>query len=103
MAAHYGLHGYLLAKEGQGKALAEILLQAANLMSKAPDCKIYLVSQEANEDEKVWVTEAWTSEQAHDNSLNLPGVKELISQAMPLLAEPPKGGQKLRILGGHGL
>jgi quinol monooxygenase YgiN len=103
MAARYGLHGYLLAKEGQGTALSEILLKAADLMAKSDDCQLYLVSQEKSEPNKVWITEAWTSEQAHDNSLNLPGVKELISQAMPLLAEPPKGGQKLRILGGHGL
>ena len=103
MGKRYGLHGYLKATEGNGEKLAQILEKAAYLMAKAPDCYLYMVSLDEAKPDTVWITEAWSSEKAHDNSLSLSGVRELISEAMPLLAEPPKGGQKLQIIGGHGL
>ena len=99
----YGLHGKLLAKAGEGKALAKILMQAAELMSKAPGCELYLVSLDTQNEDEIWITEVWKQESDHDASLSIAGVRELIASAMPLLGESPKGGQKLQVLGGHGL
>ncbi len=45
----------------------------------------------------------WDSKADHDNSLQVAGVKELISQAMPILDGRPEKGQELEILGGAGL
>ncbi|MEZ4684912.1 MAG: hypothetical protein R3B47_02270 [Bacteroidia bacterium] len=43
------------------------------------------------------MTEVWDSKEDHANSLQLPGVRELIMQAMPILDSMPTGGagQKL--------
>ena len=99
----YGLHGKLTAIEGNGDKLASILLQAADLVSTAPGCHLYLVSKDNSDEHAVWVTEVWDTKADHDNSLNMAGVKELIAQAMPILNGKPEKGQELRVLGGAGI
>lgn len=102
-APKYGLHGKLTAKAGQEKVLAKILLEAAPLMENAQGCHLYMVSLDDANPADVWITEIWDSEEDHDNSLNLPGVRPLIGQAFPLLEGTPQKGQKLKILGGLGI
>lgn len=97
----YGLHGKLEATAGNGAQLARILLEASKFVAKAKGCRLYLVSQESTGSDAVWVTEVWDSKEDHDNSLHAPGVKELIAQAMPLLAGRPEKGQELIMLGGY--
>jgi quinol monooxygenase YgiN len=99
----YGLYGKLQAKNGQGAALGQILLEAAALMQNAKGCILYVVSVEAEQPDNIWVTEIWDSKEDHDSSLYLPGVRELIAKAMPLLGEPPSRGTTLEVLGGVGI
>ncbi|WP_033316945.1 putative quinol monooxygenase [Pontibacter roseus] len=99
----YGLHGRLNATPGNGENLAHILLQAAELVRTAQGCRLYLVSRDNSTPDAVWVTEVWDSQEDHDNSLLVPGVRELIGEAMPLLAGKPEKGQVLEVLGGVGL
>ncbi len=99
----YFLHGKLTAKEGHGEQLRAILLDASALMSTATGCICYIVSKDPADDNAVWITEVWDSKADHDNSLSVPGVKELISQAMPILGGPPQKGQELVVLGGKGV
>ncbi|MBC5774311.1 antibiotic biosynthesis monooxygenase [Pontibacter sp. KCTC 32443] len=103
MTTRYGLHGKLSATEGNRDKLAAILLEAAKLVSTAKGCQLYLVSIDKDDNNAVWVTEAWDSKEDHDNSLKVAGVRELIAQAMPILAGPPQKGQVLEILGGAGI
>lgn len=97
----YGLIGCLRAKEGEVENLAKILLEAADLMKTAEGCFTYLVCRDDEKPNTVIINELWTTKEAHDASLSVPGVRELIGKAMPLLEEMPKGGQELKILGGH--
>jgi len=98
----YLLQGKLLAKEGEREQLAAILLQAAALMEQAEGCRLYAVATQAADPYGVHITELWKDQSAHDASLNVAGVRELIMQAMPLLAEPPQKGQEYTVLGGLG-
>jgi quinol monooxygenase YgiN len=99
----YGLNGSFEAKEGKKTELAEILLEAADLMKSAKGCHLYMISFDKNKPNQVCVTEIWDNQADHDDSLNLPGVRELIGKAMPLLAGMPQKGQELEILGGLGV
>lgn len=99
----YLLHGKLTAKAGLAGQLSPILLEAADLVSTAPGCRLYVVSQDPNEATAVFVTEIWDSKQAHDASLGIPAVRELITKALPLLDGPPVKGQELDLLGGFGI
>jgi quinol monooxygenase YgiN len=103
MKNKYGLHGKLKATEGNGDKLATILLEAAKLVSNAKGCHLYMISKDKDDKEVVWVTEVWDSKEDHDNSLKTEGVRELISQAMPILDGMPEKGMELEILGGAGI
>lgn len=98
----YGLHGKLVATDENGEKLAGILLEASRLISKAKGCRIYFVSKDKEDENTIWITEAWDSKEDHDNSLKDESVRELISQAMPII-QPPQKGQELEILGGLGI
>ena len=99
----YLLHGKLTAKSGHREALANMLLEASELVSTAKGCKIYVIGKDATDENAVYVTEIWDSKEDHDNSLNVDGVRELIGKAMPLLDGKPSKGQELEILGGAGV
>lgn len=99
----YGLHGKLTAQKGSGEQLAKILLEASILVSAAQGCRLYMISKDHLDADAVWITEVWDSKADHDNSLNVPGVRELIGQAMPILEGKPEKGQELEILGGIGI
>ena len=97
------LHGKLTAQSGHGEELTSILMEASKLISKAHGCILYVIGKDKDDDESVWITEIWDSKEDHDNSLNVYGVKELISKAIPILAGPPQKGQELQLLGGKGI
>ncbi len=103
MENKYLLHGKLTAKAGQQKELADILIQASQLLSTAKGCQFYVVSYDKEDEASVYVTEIWDSKTDHDDSLKVEGVRELIIKAMPILDGPPTKGQELEVLGGVGI
>jgi quinol monooxygenase YgiN len=94
----YLLHGSLTAKPDSQTQLAKILVEASKLMQTAKGCELYTISLDPKDPVSVWITEIWETREDHDNSLSVPGVRELITQAMPLLATPPTKGQELEII-----
>lgn len=99
----YLLHGKITAQAGKADALADILIEASKMVSTAKGCQLYVVSQDKNDPNSVYVTEIWDSKLDHDNSLKIEGVRELIMMAMPLFEGQPQKGQELEILGGTGV
>lgn len=80
------MFGKLTAEPGERDALVRYLLRAAELLREAPGCDLYVVATSPTELDAVWVMEAWRRKADHDASLALPGVRELIAQARPLIA-----------------
>lgn len=97
-----GLYVRFRAQAGQRDALAERLLAASELMSGASGCELYVVNSSPSDPDVVWVTEIWRSAADHEASLSVDGVRELVGQAMPLLAGPPERIDVVP-LGGAGL
>ena len=100
--SRFGMFGKFTAQAGQRDALVQYLLTAAEMMSNAPGCELYVVGTSATAPDTIWVTEAWRSKEDHDASLSIAGVGELIGKARPLIAavgEPiitvPVGGKGL--------
>jgi quinol monooxygenase YgiN len=102
MSDPFGMHVRFTAKPGQGDELEAILLEAAEGTQEADACRLYVVSRSLANAETVWVTEAWTSREAHDESLRDAGARALIQRALPLLADQPEATE-LRPAGGKGL
>ncbi len=99
----FALHNLLKAKPGQGDKLANILLEASKLIANANGCSLYMVSQDQQDTDAIWVTEVWQSEKDHELSLKIAGVSELIMKALPLLDGPPQKGNSLHVVGGFGI
>ena len=78
----YGRIGQLMATPGNREALAKILLSIGSM----DGCQSYLVANDAEDEDALWVTEAWVSAEAHQASLNLPRVVAAIERARPLIA-----------------
>ncbi|MDX3883944.1 MAG: antibiotic biosynthesis monooxygenase [Sphingomonas sp.] len=98
-AAMYGLIGRMTARPGQRGALAEILLDG---VSDMPGCLSYIVAEDGENADALWITEVWESREAHAASLSLPAVRAAIARARPLIAGMDNG-HSTRPIGGHGL
>ncbi|TVZ25338.1 quinol monooxygenase YgiN [Gillisia sp. Hel_I_86] len=99
----YGLSVKFKSTEDNGHKLSSILLKASELVSRAKGCQLYLVSIDSEDPNTIWTTEIWDSKEDHYNFLSVIGVKELISQATPLLASPPERIKEIKIIGGYGI
>ena len=94
----YGLISNFKATPGNGASLGAILVEASGMMTALDACHTYSVSIEEGDPDSIWVTEIWSSKEAHDASLADGDVRALISRAMPLLAGMPEKGKELRVL-----
>jgi quinol monooxygenase YgiN len=95
----YGLIGQIIATDGNRDALAAILLEGTADM---PGCLSYVIAEDTDDANALWVTEVWDSEESHGRSLELPSVRDAISKGRPLIAG---FGRRFITapLGGHGL
>jgi quinol monooxygenase YgiN len=94
----WGMIAKLTAVAGKRSALIDILSRNSATM---PGCLIYLVSEDAADENVIWVSEAWQDEASHANSLTLPAVQAAIRDAKPLIG----GFEKIaatRPVGGFG-
>ena len=98
----FGLHVRFVAQPGQGDALEAILLEADEALAEREACRLHVVSRSPEEPESVWVTEAWTSREEHQRSLEDERVRALIERARPLIADVADRTE-LRPVGGKGL
>ena len=95
----YGLIGKISTVPGQRDALAAILLEGTNAM---PGCRSYVVARDPGDENALWITEVWDSQESHKASLSLPAVQAAIAKGRLMIA-----GFSNRVetvpLGGHGI
>jgi quinol monooxygenase YgiN len=81
--AMFGMIGKMKAQTGKRAALVGVLASGTTAM---PGCLSYVVAEDADDPDALWVAEIWDSEASHDASLALPEVKEAIARGRPLIA-----------------
>jgi quinol monooxygenase YgiN/mannose-6-phosphate isomerase-like protein (cupin superfamily) len=59
----------MTAREGQGEALAQRMLEVANGLRSTAGCEQYVINRSRTDADVVWVTELWASQEALDASL----------------------------------
>ncbi len=96
----YGLIGKMTATSGQREALTAALLEGIRDM---PGCLSYIVAKDTRDENSLWITEVWDSQESHGASLKLPAVQAAIAKGRPLIASfgdfvttEPVGGIGLR-------
>ncbi|MEU7870050.1 antibiotic biosynthesis monooxygenase [Dactylosporangium sp. NPDC049140] len=98
MSVTHGFHATMTAQPGKGDELVEFLLNAPSLPNE--DCVVFLVGRSAGDPDTVFVTEGWTSQEAHSRFFATAEAQALVAQLQPLLAgesqyidEVPVGGK----------
>ena len=100
----YGLCGKIVATPGDGDTLAQHLLDAAEALGDVDGCRLYLVNRVVDEPDAVWVVEVWDTAEAHQASLQLEAIQQLIGRARPIIAAMDMSSRiTLETLGGKGL
>ena len=79
----YGLIGKLTAQPGQRDTLQAILLENEGGM---PGCFSYIIAQDPDDPDSLWITEVWDTQENHTGSLKLASVQQAIAKARPLIA-----------------
>lgn len=95
----YGLIGKMRAQPGKRGDLIAILLEGTDAM---PGCLAYIVAEDAEDADAIWITEVWTDEASHKASLKLPAVQAAIAKGRTLIAGFDSQ-TVLRPIGGVGL
>ena len=95
----YGLIGKMNAVPGARDQLVAILLESTGEM---PGCLSYIVANDPNDADAIWITEVWDNAESHKASLTLPAVKSAIARARPLIAGFGEHIETMPV-GGHGL
>lgn len=95
----YGLIGKIDVVAGQREELAAILLEGVAGM---PGCRSYVVANDPENPDAIWITEVWDNQESHQASLSLPSVQAAIAKGRPLIT----GFAEQTVtepIGGHGL
>jgi quinol monooxygenase YgiN len=79
----YGLIGKIVSVPGKRDELARILIGGVSGM---PGCLSYVVANDLDSQDALWVTEVWESKSRHQESLALDSVKEAIAKGRPMIA-----------------
>ncbi|MBW9234365.1 antibiotic biosynthesis monooxygenase, partial [Leptospira santarosai] len=100
--SRFGLFGEITTIEGKRDELVTILLEAAEAMYTLEECELYIVSVKEEVPDGIWITEVWQNAEAHQSSLSLDAIRNLIEKGRPLI----KGMNTMNTfspLGGKGL
>jgi quinol monooxygenase YgiN len=84
MIVKHGFHATMTAQPGKGDELIELLLNAPSLPNR--DCVVFLVGRSASNPDIVYVTEGWTSQQAHSTFFATEQAQAFVAKLQPLLA-----------------
>jgi quinol monooxygenase YgiN len=79
----YGLIGQMMAQPGKRDELIGYLVAGTGDM---PGNLAYLIAKDAGDPNSIWITEVWKDQASHLASLSLPGVREAVAKARPILA-----------------
>jgi quinol monooxygenase YgiN len=94
----------MTAREGQGEALAQRMLEVADGLRSTAGCELYVINRSRAVPDVVWVTELWTSQEALEGALKevqTESGQSAMAEVMALLDGSPEPIE-LEPLGGVG-
>jgi|GEM_PF-1217774 len=88
MAKHARIDVLTVAPENQEK-LFSLVQHIATHLENVDECLYFIVSKDKDNPSTVWVTELWTSEEDHDNSLkDIPDdLRTILDEVMSLVID----------------
>ncbi|WP_394616813.1 putative quinol monooxygenase [Lentzea sp. JNUCC 0626] len=83
MSVQHGFHATLTAKPGKGDEVVEFLLDAPSLTND--DCVVFLVGRSTGNPDVIYVTEGWTTPEAHSTFFASDEAQALVAKLGTLL------------------
>lgn len=80
----------MTTKPGHRDEVIDILLESAKPFEDNPACILYRVSKDKNDENTIWVEDAWTDKEDHEKALKTPEMAAYIKKCMPLLEGMPE-------------
>ena len=98
-----GRYVKITAKPGQADALADKLLGVAEGLRSTPGCELYVINRAVGDDDTIWATEVWRSQEELDASLQAEEARASIPEVLALVQED--GFERIEVapVGGVGL
>ncbi|MGW6449129.1 putative quinol monooxygenase [Lentzea sp. NPDC055074] len=84
MSVQHGFHATLTARPGKGDEVVEFLLDAPSLSND--DCVVFLVGRSTTDPDVLYVTEGWTTAEAHSAFFATEAAQALVAKLQTLLA-----------------
>ncbi len=79
----YGLIGKMIALDGKR---AELVAAMGESTADMPGCLSYVVAEDPDDANAIWITEVWVDKASHQASLKLESVQRAIARARPVIA-----------------
>ena len=89
MNNYYALINKLTAKPGKRQEVIQNLIDSGKAFQDNPACILYLVYEDAEDPNVIWVEDVWTSKEEHATALKQPELQPYIGQTVPLLEGMP--------------
>lgn len=86
----YANYGRIGAASGQRDTLVAILTRPSPELAEL-GCLLYEVGVSDDDPDGIHIVELWTTQEAHQQSLQLESVQASIKEAMPLISGAPAG------------
>src|SRR4051812_928805 len=87
---NYALLNKMTVKPGKRQEVIDILLESGAAFDDNPQCLLYLVSKDKQDENVIWVQDVWTDELSHEQAMNDEKMQWYVKQAMPLLEGMPE-------------
>ena len=102
MTNYYALINRLTTRPGKRDEVLKLLLEAGKPFQENAACILYLVYEDAQDPNVIWVEDLWTSKEEHTAALAKPEVRTFVARAITLLEGMPEQ-REVAPVGGKGL
>ncbi len=102
MNKYYSLINKMTVKDGKRDEVVAILLESGKAFNDNPACELYLIYNDKEDPNVIWVEDVWVSQEAHTAAMATPDMQTYITKCIPLLAGMPEQ-LNVELAGGKGL
>lgn len=79
-----------ISRPGQREALKDVLMKTSRIVSGSDGCRLYIINEDTNHEDAIWLTEIWETEEHQVIARSLDGALELATETNMLLAKEPE-------------
>jgi quinol monooxygenase YgiN len=90
LVGRFAQHTKLVATSGNTDRLVRKFLQSIDIQRDNPDCEFMMVSRSPVDNDVVYLTEVWSSEEAWEGARHSTAIAEWAREMPSLVAAPPE-------------